>query len=75
MIDLISGSGHKERPQFERMLSDAETGQFDVLVVYDSTRVGRNMDKVGGWTAQLRENGVARLTSAPVDGSELRSRS
>jgi DNA invertase Pin-like site-specific DNA recombinase len=77
-IDLVSGSGHKERPQFEKMLlhAAAEPRQFDVLVVYDSTRIGRNMDKVGGWTDQLHEAGVAiayvydrLLSSDPSTGS------
>ena len=57
-VDLISGSGHVARPQFDQMLRDAEAGQFDVLVVYDSTRFGRSMDKVGGWTDKLHEKGV-----------------
>lgn len=43
--DGISALGHKERPDFERMLLDAETGTFAVIVATEEERLARNVEE------------------------------
>ncbi|OAN29008.1 hypothetical protein A4X17_05320 [Plantibacter sp. H53] len=43
--DGISALGHKTRPGFERMLSDAETGAFAVIVATEEERLARNVEE------------------------------
>lgn len=43
--DGISALGHKERPDFERMLADAETGAFAVIVATEEERLARNVEE------------------------------
>ncbi|MEV8174969.1 recombinase family protein [Microbacterium sp. NPDC079176] len=43
--DGISALGHKERPDFERMLADAEVGAFAVIVATEEERLARNVEE------------------------------
>ncbi|MCS3844796.1 recombinase family protein [Microbacterium sp. AK031] len=43
--DGISALGHKERPDFERMLADAEAGAFAVIVATEEERLARNVEE------------------------------
>ena len=40
-IDRVSGSGKKERPQFERMMLDASKKKFDLLLFWSLDRFSR----------------------------------
>lgn len=41
-VDLVSGKDTLNRTDFHRMLTDAEAGAFEVLLVYDTSRFARN---------------------------------
>ncbi len=56
--DLVSGSDAAKRPQFLRMVADAKAGQFDVLLVRETSRFARNWRQAGGYEDQLHEAGV-----------------
>lgn len=43
--DGISALGHKVRPDFERMLADAEAGAFQVIVATEKERLARNVEE------------------------------
>ncbi|MFT3799456.1 recombinase family protein [Microbacterium sp.] len=43
--DGISALGHKERPDFQRMLADAEAGAFQVIVATEEERLARNVEE------------------------------
>lgn len=43
--DGISALRHKQRPDFERMLADAETGVFAVIVATEEERLARNVEE------------------------------
>jgi len=55
----ISGKSMKQRPEFLRMLSDSEKGEFDALLVKDISRFARN-------TVDFL-NGIRLLKSRGVD--------
>jgi DNA invertase Pin-like site-specific DNA recombinase len=40
-VDYETGSGARERPEFERLLKDARAGRFSVLVFWSLDRFGR----------------------------------
>lgn len=56
--DHKSGSKAAARPDFQRMVRDAEAGRFDVLMVYDTSRFGRNRREVAMYEQRLHEAGV-----------------
>jgi DNA invertase Pin-like site-specific DNA recombinase len=56
--DLVSGSDAAKRPQFQRMVRDAEAGEFDVLLVRETSRFARNWRQAGGYEDRLHEAGV-----------------
>ncbi len=43
--DGISALGNKTRPDFERMLADAETGMFAVILATEEERLARNVEE------------------------------
>lgn len=51
-VDLVSGKDTLRRTDFRRMLADAETGRFDVLLCYDTSRFARNI--ADAWTYRQR---------------------
>lgn len=53
----ISGRSDK-RPDFQRMLRDAERGQFGVVIAYKSNRIARNMLHALQYEAKLEAFGV-----------------
>ena len=57
--DFKSGSRAAKRPRFLQMVADARAHEFDVLIAYDTTRMGRNWREVGKYEAELHESGVA----------------
>ena len=56
-IDRMSGAGKKERPQFQRMLTDASRRKFDLLLFWSLDRLSREgivktiayLDQLRGW--------------------------
>ncbi len=47
------------RPGIQRILADAKNGEMDVLLVYSSSRIGRNTTETMHFIRQLGEYGVA----------------
>ena len=50
LVHIYADRGHSawqqksaKRPEFQKMLRDAENGEFDVVVVYSADRLGRNV--------------------------------
>jgi DNA invertase Pin-like site-specific DNA recombinase len=56
--DFVSGSQAARRPQFLRMVEDAESGAFDVLLVYDTSRFARERREAAIYEQRLHEAGV-----------------
>ena len=56
--DFVSGSKASRRPQFQRMVADAEGGAFDVLLVYDTSRFARERREAAIYEQRLHEAGV-----------------
>ena len=57
-IDLVSGKDTLRRSDFNRMLSDAEAGEFDVLLCYDTSRFARNVEDAYSYRRRLAAAGV-----------------
>jgi DNA invertase Pin-like site-specific DNA recombinase len=61
-IDKVSGSGKKERPQFQRMLLDASQRSFDLLLFWALDRLSREgivktisyLEQLKGWNVGWR---------------------
>ena len=52
-------SGYKEsRPGFQKMMADAETGKFEIIITKAITRFARNTDTVLKATRRLKELGI-----------------
>jgi len=59
-----------ERPEGRRLLEDAKTGAFDVVLVYKLDRVGRSLLVVVDAHDRLMESGIAlRSATEPIDTS------
>ncbi len=58
-VDTVSGSGKKERPQFQRMMLAASQKQFDLLLFWALDRLSREgIVKTIGYLEQLKDWGV-----------------
>ncbi len=57
-VDLVSGKDTLRRTDFARMLADAETGAFGVLLVYDTSRFARNVADAWTYRDRLARAGV-----------------
>jgi len=58
-IDKVSGSGKKERPQFQRMLLDASQKKFDLLLFWALDRLSREgIVRTIGYLEQLKRWGI-----------------
>jgi DNA invertase Pin-like site-specific DNA recombinase len=61
-VDKVTGSGKKERPQFERMMLDASQKKFDLLLFWALDRLSREgivktigyLEKLKGWNVGWR---------------------
>ena len=56
--DFVSGSKASRRPEFQRMVQDAERGAFEVLLVYDTSRFARERREAAIYEQRLHEAGV-----------------
>ena len=57
----ISGTGTKKRRQFNRMISDAESGCFGLIVTKEVSRFARNTLDALQYTRELKRRGVGVL--------------
>ena len=57
-IDLVSGKDTLRRSDFNQMLADAAAGEFDVLLVYDTSRFARNVADAWVYREKLAAAGV-----------------
>ena len=55
--EALTGRNDK-RPQFQRMIRDAESGLFDVIIAYKSNRIARNMLQALIYEDKLTRYGV-----------------
>jgi len=61
-VDIVSGSGKKERPQFKRMMLEASQPQFDLLLFWKLDRLSREgtrktlvyLTQLDGWNVAWR---------------------
>ena len=56
--DGITGTQAKKRPEFMRMIDDAKSGKFDLIVTREVARFARNTIDCLEVTRQLKNNGV-----------------
>ena len=76
-VDLVSGKDTLRRTDFARMVADAETGAFEVLLCYDTSRFARNVADAWTYREKLARCGVIvvfcadGLISGNVDTYEL----
>lgn len=68
----LSGKNAEKRPQFQRMIRDAERGLFDVLLVYKLDRFARNRYDAALYKAKLKKAGVKVISimEAIPEGAE-----
>jgi len=62
--DLVSGSDALKRPQFLQMVADAKAGEFDVLIVRESSRFARNIEQAYEYVKVLHASGVVVVFTA-----------
>ena len=65
--DFVSGSMASRRPQFLRMVADAESGTFDVLLVADASRFARERREAAIYEQRLHAAGVVVVYIATND--------
>ena len=76
-LDLVSGKDTLRRSDFARMVTDAEAGAFDVLLVYDTSRFARNIEDAYTYRRRLAAANVTivfcadGLIAGNVDTYEL----
>ena len=54
----ISGRAAEKRPAFMQMIDDSESGDFETVLIYDSSRFARNLKDAIVYKALLKQNGV-----------------
>lgn len=54
----ITGTSAEKRPEFMRMMNDAKTHKFDMIITREVSRFARNTVDTLQYTRMLRENGV-----------------
>jgi DNA invertase Pin-like site-specific DNA recombinase len=63
-VDLVSGKDTLKRTDFARMVADAEAGEFDVLLVYDTSRFARNVADAWAYRDRLDRASVVLVFCA-----------
>jgi DNA invertase Pin-like site-specific DNA recombinase len=61
-----SGSTVHRRPEFSRMLTDAEDHQFDIIIAEDIDRLARGEGDAPKLRQRLEFLGIARCTPVPT---------
>lgn len=54
----ISGRSVEKRPQFLQMIDDSAKGEFQYVIIYDSSRFARNLEQSLVYKSILKKNGV-----------------
>jgi site-specific DNA recombinase len=57
--DGVSGAIFANRPEFQRLMRDAEAGAFDAIVIFDVDRMGRNARQTMDAFNRLADMGVS----------------
>ena len=73
----ISGDATKKRHDFQRMIKDAESGDFKAILCWNQDRFGQfDMIEAGKWIFPLREAGVHLTTvgQGKIDWNDFTSR-
>lgn len=65
-------SAFRDRPEYDRLMADAEAGRFDVNVVYSTSRLWRNRTQRGGAIDTLGRLGI-RIEAVSGPSLDLRS--
>lgn len=60
--DRAVSGGTARRPEYQRMLSDARAGRFDVIVAEDTSRLWRNLAEQAPRLAELQDLGIHVVT-------------
>lgn len=58
----ISGRKAEKRPQFLQMIEDSAKGEFQYVMIYDSSRFARNLEQSLVYKSLLKKNGVELLS-------------
>lgn len=53
--DLITGTSVVKRDDFQKMIKDAEKGEFEIILVYHTSRFARNVKEARKYKEYLRE--------------------
>ena len=61
-IDIAKSAKNDNRPDFQRMISDSESGLFDIIIVHKLDRFARNRFNSVIYRQKLKENGVRLLS-------------
>jgi len=69
----ISGQHASKRPSFMKMIDDSENGEFDTVLIYDSSRFARNLVESLTYKKMLMDNGVRliSITEPNVEDDEM----
>ncbi|MCL2171476.1 MAG: recombinase family protein [Defluviitaleaceae bacterium] len=59
----LSGRDAASRPAFMKMIDDSRNGDFDGVLVYDSSRFARNLEESIVYKSVLNKNGVALISA------------
>jgi site-specific DNA recombinase len=73
----ISGDATEKRKDFQRMIADAERGEFKAILCWDQDRFGRfDSIEAGRWIYPLREAGIHLVTvnDGVIDWSDFAGR-
>ena len=69
-IDRAKSATSDQRPEFQRMISDAATGQFDAVIVHKLDRFARNRYDSANYKYRLKRYNVQLLSvTENIDGS------
>lgn len=69
----LSGRTDK-RPQFQKMMRDAEAGEFSVVIAYKSNRIARNMLQALTYESRLADHGIETLYAKEEFGNTAAGR-
>lgn len=58
----ISGRNAEKRPQFLQMIDDSAKGDFQYILIYDSSRFARNLEQSLVYKSILKRNGVELIS-------------
>jgi DNA invertase Pin-like site-specific DNA recombinase len=75
--EAISGDATEKRVQFQQMIEDAESGEFQAILAWDMDRFGQfDSIEAGHWIYPLRKAGVCLVTVAQgkIDWHDFTSR-